>query len=83
VLGWLGEMVTSTLQRAPGETVADSSLVALGGSSLHAVALQYQISERSGVEVSVEELMGERSVADLAGLVARRMREERMHEVVA
>lgn len=83
VAEWLGELVTITLQRPPGEPVSGSTLVSLGMSSLHAVALQYQIQERAGIEVSLEELLGERSVQELAALVAQRMAAERTHEVMA
>ena len=51
---------------AAGQQVADATLAALGAESMQAIALQYQIAERTGADVTVEELLGERTVAELA-----------------
>jgi methionyl-tRNA synthetase len=68
----LAELVTGTLQ-LPGEyPVGDSTLLALGAASLHAVTLQYQVTDLLGVELSVDELLGERTVAELAALLSQR-----------
>jgi len=38
--------------------------------SLQEIALQYQITERTGADVSLEVLLGDRPVAQLADLIA-------------
>jgi methionyl-tRNA synthetase len=81
LLGPLCDMVVGTLERPAGDSVADATLVALGASSLHAVALQYQILERTGVELTLDELLGERSVAELADLLRMRSRGDAVREV--
>jgi methionyl-tRNA synthetase len=68
-LGWLTDLVVTTLQLSPGEPVAGRTLVELGAASLHAVALQYQILDRSGADLSLDDLLGERTVAELAVLL--------------
>ncbi len=50
--------------------MADATLVALGTTSLQAIALQYQVLEHTGEDVSVEDLLGCRTVAQLAELIA-------------
>jgi methionyl-tRNA synthetase len=71
LLPWLSDLVRTTLRLPDGETVHDKTLVGLGLESLQAVALQYQIAEATGADVSVEELMGERDVAALASLLSK------------
>ena len=39
--------------------MADATLVALGATSLQAIALQYQILERTGAELTLESLLGD------------------------
>jgi methionyl-tRNA synthetase len=70
LLPWLSGLVREALRLPAGEPVAGSTLVMLGVESMQAIALQYQILERTGVDVSVEDLLGERSVADLAHFLA-------------
>jgi methionyl-tRNA synthetase len=70
LLPWLSGLVRGTLRLPDDEPVHDKALVALGMESLQAIALQYQISELLGADVSVEDLMGERDVTALAGLLA-------------
>jgi acyl carrier protein len=46
--------------------VAGATLVSLGVESMQAIALQYQILAGTGVDLPVEDLLGERTVAQLA-----------------
>jgi len=69
LLGLLSGLVRQTL-RLPGDLpVADATLVALGAESMQAIALQYQIAQRTGADIAVEYLLGDRTVAELAGLL--------------
>jgi methionyl-tRNA synthetase len=76
LLPWLRGLVRSTLQLPEDEPVDDRALVELGMESLHAVALQYQILEEIGVDISVEDLFGEPDVDALAGLLGERAAED-------
>lgn len=71
-LAWLTEVVATTLQVEVGSAVADATLSELGAASLHAVTLQYQILEQTGVELSLDELLGTRTVAQIAALLGER-----------
>jgi methionyl-tRNA synthetase len=82
LLPWLSGLVRESLRLPAGEPVAGSTLVMLGVESMQAIALQYQILERTGVDVSVEDLLGERTVADLAQYLASQeaaTQEDAMH----
>lgn len=69
LLAWLSGLVRETL-RLPGETtVRDGSLTQLGMESLQAIALQYQISEQTGADIRIEDLLGDASVAELAARI--------------
>lgn len=68
-LGWLAETVASLL--GTDGDVAAATLTELGATSLHAVTLQYQILERTGVELGVDDLLGASTVAQLAARLAR------------
>ena len=70
LLPWLSGLVRSALRLPDDEAVHDKTLVGLGMESLQAIALQYQISEQAGADISVEDLLGARDVADLAALIA-------------
>ncbi|MGH3394352.1 MAG: class I tRNA ligase family protein [Streptosporangiaceae bacterium] len=70
LLAWLSDRVREALLLPAGQPVADATLVALGTTSLQAIALQYQVLEHTGEDVSVEDLLGCRTVAELAGLIA-------------
>lgn len=76
LLPWLSEMVRATLRLPTGTPVHDQTLVALGMESLQVIALQYQLAERADVDVSMEDLLGSRTVAELAGLIADGMAPE-------
>jgi methionyl-tRNA synthetase len=66
LLPWLSGLIREALRLPEGEQIADTTLVALGIESMQAIALQYQILERTGADVTVESLLGDRTVAELA-----------------
>ncbi|ASW55613.1 class I tRNA ligase family protein [Plantactinospora sp. KBS50] len=68
--GWLTATVASLLET--DGPIGDRTLADLGATSLHAVTLQYQILERTGLELSVDELLGGTTVAELALALVRR-----------
>ncbi len=70
LLPYLSGLVRETLRLPAGARVADTSLVALGVESLQAIALQYQILERTGTDLSVADLLGDRTVGQLADFLA-------------
>ena len=68
---WPGsDRVREALLLPAGQPVADATLVALGTTSLQAIALQYQVLEHTGADVSVEDLLGCRTVAAAGRLIA-------------
>lgn len=69
LLPWLRELLVSTVDLADDTAMDGSTLVELGVGSLHAVALQFQILEQLDVDITVEDLLGERDVAELARLI--------------
>ena len=80
LLAWLREVVRTTLQVPDGEAlddraIDDRALVALGMESLHAVALQYQILEETGLDVSIDDLFAAPDVTALAALLGERASE--------
>ena len=70
LLAWLSDGVREALLLPAGQPVAGATLVTLGTTSLQAIALQYQVLEHTGEDVSVEDLLGCRTVAQLAELIA-------------
>lgn len=70
LLDWLTELVTVSLRLT--EAPADATLIDLGASSLQTVALQYQILEGLGVDVLVDELLGELDLSAVAALLEER-----------
>jgi hypothetical protein len=48
---------------------------------MQSIALQYQILERTGVDVSIEELLGGRSMAELAGCLESAMTDDSIAEL--
>lgn len=66
LLPWLTGLVREALQLPEGTPVADATLVSLGVESMQAIALQYQILAGTGVDMPVEDLLGDRTVAQLA-----------------
>jgi methionyl-tRNA synthetase len=72
LLGWLAGAVAELLP--VDREVAGSTLTDLGATSLHAVTLQYQILQHTGVELPVDELLGPSTVAQVAARLAERAR---------
>lgn len=81
VLAWLNSTVCEALQLDPGSADRNSSLALLGLTSMQSIALQYQILERTGVDISIEQLLGERSMAELAGYLEASMGEDLLAEL--
>ena len=70
LLPWLSDRVREALLLPAGQPVADATLVSLGTTSLQAIALQYQVLEHTGADVTVDDLLGGRTVAQLAELIS-------------
>jgi methionyl-tRNA synthetase len=66
LLPWLDELVRAALQLSAERSVGGQTLVNLGMESMQAIALQYQIMEKLDLDVPVDVLLGERTVAQLA-----------------
>jgi methionyl-tRNA synthetase len=67
---WLSALVRETLRRPADELIAEATLTALGITSMQAIALQYQISEHTGLEIPLVALLGEYTITDLAEVLA-------------
>lgn len=67
---WLAALVREVLQRPAGDLVADATLTSLGITSIQAIALQYQIGERTGLEMPLEALLDEYTIADLVAVLS-------------
>jgi methionyl-tRNA synthetase len=65
-LPWLSTLIRESLRLDAALPVAGRTLVELGMTSMQCIALQYQILEKLDVDVSVETLLGERTVGALA-----------------
>jgi methionyl-tRNA synthetase len=63
---WLCDLVRETLQLPAGTPVADQTLAGLGAESMQVIALQYQILTATGSDIPIEELLGDRTVAEIA-----------------
>jgi methionyl-tRNA synthetase len=70
LLPWLSDRVREALLLPEGQPVADATLVSLGTTSLQAIALQYQVLEHTGADVTVDDLLGGNTVAQLAELIS-------------
>ncbi|HUC56099.1 MAG TPA: class I tRNA ligase family protein [Streptosporangiaceae bacterium] len=81
LLPWLSAAVAEVLQ-INGAVDPEATLAGLGSTSMHAIALQYQILQRTGKDIAIDDLLGDRTVADLAELVANREEEGTEEEVV-
>jgi methionyl-tRNA synthetase len=68
-LAWLSDLVRRTLELPADAPVAGTTLASLGAESMQAIALQYQILAGTGADVAMEDLLGERTVAQLAALL--------------
>jgi methionyl-tRNA synthetase len=72
LLPWLAGVVEEALAgEGDGELSPDSTLVALGLNSMQAIALQYQILQRTGADIAIDDLLGERTLGELAELLAK------------
>ncbi|KAB2339681.1 class I tRNA ligase family protein [Actinomadura rudentiformis] len=69
LLPWLRDLLRTTLQLPEQAALDDRPLNELGLESLQTVALQYQILEELGVDISGEELMSAADVTALAALL--------------
>ncbi len=63
-------MVAEALQ-LPGAVDPQSTLVTLGSTSMQAIALQYQILQRTGTDLAIDDLLGMLTVAEIAELIAK------------
>jgi methionyl-tRNA synthetase len=70
LLPWLASATAEALQLPAGDPDPDATLLALGSTSMQAIALQYQILQRTGKDVAIEDLLGDRTLAQLAELIA-------------
>ncbi|MDQ2959162.1 MAG: class I tRNA ligase family protein [Actinomycetota bacterium] len=80
LLPWLSAVVAEALRVPAEDALPDKSLALLGMTSMQSIALQYQIMDRTGVDLSIEELLGERSIAELAGHLQSSMSAELLAE---
>jgi methionyl-tRNA synthetase len=71
LLPWLTDQVRGILG-LPQQRVIAGSLPELGMASLQAVALQYKIFEKVGVEVMIEDLLSNRDLTGLALMLAEK-----------
>jgi methionyl-tRNA synthetase len=67
---WLSALVRETLRRPADDLVADATLTSLGVTSIQAIALQFQIGERTGLEIPLDTLLDEFTVGDLSAVLA-------------
>jgi methionyl-tRNA synthetase len=70
LLPWLSARIREVLKLPAERAVHGSTLVELGMESLQCIALQYMILEDAGVDITVEDLLGDRTVAELAAFLA-------------
>jgi methionyl-tRNA synthetase len=72
LLPWLTGVVDEALAgEGDGELDPEATLVALGLNSMQAIALQYQILQRTGADLAIDDLLGDRTLAELAELLAK------------
>jgi methionyl-tRNA synthetase len=76
LLPWLSDAVRELLQLTAAEAVEASTLLELGMTSMQSIALQYQILDKLGLDVRVEDLLGSRTVGELAASLERAPSEE-------
>jgi methionyl-tRNA synthetase len=70
LLSWLTALVREALTLKGEEPIGHRRLVELGMESLQCIVLQYKVLEEIGVDVTVEDLLGDRTVAELAAFLA-------------
>jgi methionyl-tRNA synthetase len=66
---WLTDLIRQTLRLPADALVSDATLVSLGLESMQAIAIQYQILARTGTDIAMEDLLGDRTVGQLAALL--------------
>ncbi len=72
LLPWLTGVVEESLAgEVDGELDPEATLVALGLNSMQAIALQYQILQRTGADIAIDDLLGDRTLAELAQLLEK------------
>ncbi|MCB5168175.1 phosphopantetheine-binding protein [Streptomyces bambusae] len=71
-LSWLQDTVRGVLQLSGPEEVAARTLRELAATSLQTVGVQYRILQETSVQVEMGELIGDKSIADLALLIDAR-----------
>lgn len=76
LLPWLSGLVREALTLQGDEPIGHRRLVELGMESLQCIVLQYKILEETGADVTVEDLLGDRTVAELAAFLARGLEPE-------
>lgn len=67
---WLTGIVRETLQLPDDEQIGDRTLRQLNMSSIHAIAIQYRVLDELDVDISLDDLLGDRDVDSLAILLA-------------
>jgi methionyl-tRNA synthetase len=82
LLTWLSSAVTEALSLPEGTADPDATLVTLGSTSMQAIALQYQILQRTGKDIAIDDLLGDRTLADLATTLAKPTEEDAAEEEV-
>ncbi len=80
LLSWLTGVVAEAIA-ADGVDPA-ATLVALGVTSMQAIALQYQILQRTGADISIEDLLGDRTIAEVAARRQQRQLREQQGTAV-
>lgn len=70
LLPWLTGLVRQALTLKHDEPIGHRRLVELGMESLQCIVLQYKILEETGADVTVEDLLGDRTVTELAAFLA-------------
>ncbi len=70
LLPWLSTLVREAMTLPGDEPIGHRRLVELGMESLQCIVLQYKILEETGADVTMEDLLGERTVAELAAFLS-------------
>ncbi len=78
---WLSGRVREALTIEGDEPIHGKRLVELGMESLQCIVLQYKILEETGADVTVEDLLGDRTIGELAGFIAADMSPEAIAEL--
>ena len=71
LVSWLSCAVAEALQLPAGAADPGATLLALGSTSMQAIALQYQILQRTGADLALDDLLGGSTIADIAALLGK------------